>query len=94
MGEFASLGHNGRAAPTAEWVPHATHTDDGMPSMQSHFTARKLRHFGDDGQTAVEYALVLGTICLLMVGVLAASAPAWMGTIVADIGEAMGQALG
>ena len=30
------------------------------------------------GQTVVEYALVVGLVCIVVVGVLAAAAPVWL----------------
>ena len=46
-------------------------------------------HEDEYGQTAVEYALVIGSICLLMVGILAAAAPVWVSSLATDIAAAI-----
>lgn len=42
------------------------------------------------GQTAVEYAMVVGFVCILVVGILAASAPGWLTTLTGRVTTAIG----
>ena len=50
-------------------------TQDGHGSS-SNLLTHALRT--EVGQTVVEYALVVGLVCIVVVGVLAAAAPVWL----------------
>ena len=53
-----------------------------------------LRSENEIGQTVVEYAMVVGFVCLLVVGILAGLVPGWLTTLTGNITDALTAALG
>ena len=64
-----------------------------IPTEDRHGSSSNLLAHGlrtEDGQTVVEYALVVGLVSIVVVGIVAAAAPTWMAALTALVTTAIG----
>ena len=50
----------------------------------------KLRVVAEEGQTVVEYAMIVGLVSVVVVGIVATAAPAWIDTLTSLVTTAIG----